>query len=69
MAITLYEDRVAIEFGDLTEDEHGRLMKLCFEIGMRQMIEAGEIEMKGDMVYQTEKGRRGLWDLMRKEPG
>jgi hypothetical protein len=50
MAITLYDDRVTIEFEDLTEEERERLMRLCFEVTHRQMTEAGEIEERDGMV-------------------
>jgi hypothetical protein len=52
------ETNVTVELGDLTEEERRQLLELCFKIGMRQMLDAGEIEMDGDgMVSLTEKGR------------
>jgi hypothetical protein len=54
---TLTTTGVSIEFSELTEDEHTRLMSLCFDIAMRQAIKAGEIEEKGDMICLTRHRR------------
>jgi hypothetical protein len=42
---------ISIDFSELTEDEHTRLMSLCFDVAMRQSIKAGEIEVKGHMIH------------------
>jgi hypothetical protein len=47
---------VSINFSDLTEDEYARLMDLCFDIGLRQGIEAGMFEEKDGTIHLKTKG-------------
>jgi hypothetical protein len=58
MPVFLSKTEVTIKYRGLTEEEDSRLMKLCWEITKREMLEAGLIEQKGDMISLTEKGRR-----------
>jgi hypothetical protein len=57
MASTLKKTGVWIEFSELTEDEYTRLMDLCSDVAIRQAVEAGDIEMKDDVIRLTEKGK------------
>ena len=56
--VFLSKTEVTIKYDGLTEEEDSWLMKLCVDITMRQAIEAGLVERKGNMFSLTEKGRK-----------
>ena len=58
MTIIFYADRIEVELDGLTEEEHRRLMELCFGIGMRQETEADTIKVKDGMVSLTTNNER-----------
>jgi hypothetical protein len=67
MAIIMAATGVWIDYDDLAEDEYHRIMSLICDSALRLKVEAGELEVKGDTFYITEKGEEAARKRMEQD--